>query len=193
MKQPLPLPCPLILASQSPRRKEIVQGAGFSFTQVIKPVVEEFPSNIPVTEVALHIAQNKMSVFMDECELNLVLTADTVVILEGEILGKPVNELDAISMLTRLSGKAHTVITGYCLRFKDHVEEAAVESIVHFRDMTPDEMKYYVKNYKPMDKAGSYGIQDWLGLTVVRAIEGSYYNVMGLPMYEVYQSMKKFC
>jgi len=171
---------------------EILKNAGFDFIQKVKPCDETFPETLLCKDIALYLAEKKMSSFKTECADHIIITADTIVILDDHILGKPNNHQEAYEMLSVLSGRTHEVITGVCIQQAHTIEKLSVSSKVEFRTMKKEEMDYYIEVFKPFDKAGSYGIQDWLGLTVVKNIEGSYYNVMGLPMYEVYQALRTF-
>lgn len=179
----------LILASSSPRRQYLMREAGFSFT-VEKPDVEEtFPPEMPVDQVAKYLAAKKAEFFRPTITDQLVVTADTVVIINNYILNKPQDRLEAIEMLTVLSGKTHRVITGVCILSAE--KEISFDDItdVTFKTLTRAEIEFYVDHYKPYDKAGAYGAQDWIGLVAIEKINGSYFNVMGLPIHKVYQHL----
>lgn len=177
-----------VLGSGSPRRKELLAGIGVSFTIRTKDTDEVYPAELPVEKVPEYLAQLKAKALLpDLAQDEKVICADTVVILNGEIIGKPVDREDAIAMLTRLSGQTHTVITGIFVG--DHVQQisASDTTLVTFGQLTQEEISSYVDNYRPFDKAGSYGVQEWLGYVAVERLEGSYTNVMGLPTHVVYR------
>lgn len=183
----------LILASKSPRRKQLMEQLGYEFTQLTKDIDESFPDNIPANEVAEYLSRKKAEAFKNKLGNNdLVITSDTIVIHESKILGKPKNEKEAQSMLQKLSGKTHEVVTGVCLQSKTKIESFSVITIVEFDTLKNEEIDYYIKNYQPFDKAGSYGIQEWVGLIGVKNIIGSFYNVMGFPTKEVYEAIEGF-
>lgn len=180
---------PLIVASSSPRRQYLMKEAGFTFT-VEKPDVDElFPQDLPVDQVAKYLAEKKAEYFRLTMKNEVVLTADTVVILENKILNKPLDRKEAIDMLTVLSGHTHKVMTGVCILSKE--KEISFDDIteVTFQQLTREEIEFYVDHYKPYDKAGSYGAQDWIGMVAIQKIVGSYFNVMGLPIHKVYQHL----
>ncbi len=180
---------PLILASSSPRRQYLMKEAGFTFT-VEKPDVEEtFPSEMPVDQVAKYLAAKKAEYFRPDIHDEIIVTADTVVILGNKILNKPQDRADAINMLTMLSGKTHLVVTGVCIVSKEKEESFDDTTEVTFKTLSKQEIEYYVDNYKPFDKAGAYGAQDWIGLVAIEKIVGSYFNVMGLPIHKVHQHL----
>jgi septum formation protein len=180
---------PLILASSSPRRQYLMKEAGFTFT-VEKPDVEEsFPSEMPVEQVAKYLAEKKAEYFRPEVKEEIIVTADTVVILEGQILNKPQDRNEAIAMLTSLAGKTHLVMTGVSIVSKEKEESFDDTTEVTFVNLSPEQIEYYVDNYKPYDKAGAYGAQDWIGMVAIEKIKGSYFNVMGLPIHKVYQHL----
>jgi septum formation protein len=179
----------IILASSSPRRQYLMKEAGFDFV-VRKPEVEEtFPADMPVRKVAVFLAKKKAEFFRPELTNEIVLTADTVVILGNKILNKPENRDDAMRMLRHLSGKTHTVITGVCLLSLEKTRSFQDETDVTFKELSQEEIEFYVDHYKPYDKAGAYGAQDWIGMVGVHSIKGSYFNVMGLPIHRVYEEM----
>ena len=181
----------IVLSSNSPRRKELLGELGIDFeVRVIEGIDETYPKELSVEEVPQYIAREKARVYIvgkDE----VLLTADTVVVLGNEIMGKPHDEADAMRMLRQLSGKTHQVITGVCLTTNDNQVTFADVTDVSFADLTDDEIKYYVDNFRPLDKAGAYGIQEWIGLAGVTGIKGSYFNVVGLPVHRVYAHLKK--
>ena len=181
----------IVLSSNSPRRKELLGELGIDFeVRVIEGIDETYPIELSVEEVPQYIAREKARVYIvgkDE----VLLTADTVVVLGNEIMGKPHDEADAMRMLRQLSGKTHQVITGVCLKTSDKQVTFSDITDVSFADLTDEEIKYYVDNFRPLDKAGAYGIQEWIGLAGVTGIKGSYFNVVGLPVHRVYAELKK--
>ena len=183
----------LILASNSPRRKELLAGLGVPFeVRVLQDIDEHYPENLPVNEVARYIAKEKADAYRrivapDE----LIITADTVVIVGDEILGKPIDEADAVRMLKLLSGRTHQVTTGVCLLTAEKERCFDVTTDVTFKALTDEEIHYYVDRYRPFDKAGAYGIQEWIGYIGVTGLNGSYYIVMGLPVQRIYQELTK--
>ena len=182
----------IILASNSPRRKELLSRLGVPFeVRVLKDIDESYPKATPVSEVAQYIAGKKADVYrlvMGDDEL--IITADTVVIVGNEILGKPADADDAARMLRALSGRTHQVTTGVCMVAKDQDRRFSVTTDVTFKQLTDEEISYYIQTYKPYDKAGAYGIQEWIGCIGVTGLSGSYYNVMGLPIQRIYQVLK---
>lgn len=184
----------IILSSNSPRRKELLAGLDLDFEiHVIDGVDESYPTNIPSMEIAEYIAVKKARAYKEELhDNNLVITADTVVILDNEILGKPKNLDDAYTMLGKLSGHTHKVVTGVCLTSIDKQTHFSVVTDVTFKILSNDEITYYVNHYRPLDKAGAYGIQEWIGYIGVTSINGSYFNVMGLPVQRIYEELNKF-
>lgn len=184
---------PLILASKSPRRSQLLQEAGIAFTVKTFDVDETYPEDLPTDEVAPFLAEKKAMAALDLInDTEIVLTADSVVILDGIIYGKPENRADARRILKALSGRTHTVITGVCLLAKDHRETFSGISKVCVEELSEEEIDFYIEKYAPMDKAGAYGVQEWLGLCKISAIEGTYSNIMGLPVNLVYESLKRF-
>lgn len=184
----------IVLASKSPRRQELLRGMGVTFTIITKETSETFPPEMPLEEVPKHLSLQKSLAFTDD-ELPadyLLITADTVVISEGEILGKPKDTADAVRMLEQLSGKVHHVVTGVTVRSRDRRESFAVRSEVTFAPLEREEIDYYITHCQPFDKAGAYGIQEWIGYVGISGLEGSFYNVMGLPTRRLYQVLKGF-
>ncbi len=181
----------IILASNSPRRKELLSGIDVDYTiKTLRDVDESYPDSMPKEEIAEFVARRKASVYLPELKENeLLITADTVVLLDNTILGKPANKADAKRMLQILSGKTHQVITGVCMATRKNEVSFSDTTFVTFGKLTDAEIDYYVKKYLPVDKAGAYGIQEWIGYAVVECIEGSYFNVMGLPIYKVYRAL----
>lgn len=184
----------LILASASPRRRQLLADCGIQFTLAEKFECDEtFPATMPCCEVAQHISALKSNAYPNPLsEKDILLTADTVVIAENKILGKPADRAEAVEMLTLLSGRKHTVITGVTIRTATHTHSFSVESSVYFRALTSEEMDYYIDTYKPFDKAGAYGIQEWIGYVAIEGIEGSFFNVMGLPVQHLYVELDLF-
>ena len=184
----------IVLASKSPRRQELLKGIGVDFTILTKEVDESYSSRLPLIDVAPFLSLKKAKAFEDAelPEDYLVITADTVVIVENEILGKPKDRDDAVRMLNLLSGKAHKVVTGVTVHTKDKTKTFSVTSKVEFEQLEPQEIDYYVDELKPYDKAGAYGVQEWIGYIGVCNVEGSYYNVMGLPTQKLYKVLKSF-
>lgn len=184
----------LILASASPRRRQLLADCGIQFTLAEKFECDEtFPATMPCCEVAQHISALKSNAYPNPLsEKEILLTADTVVIAENKILGKPANRAEAVEMLTLLSGRKHRVITGVTIRTATHTHSFSVESSVYFRALTSEEMDYYIDTYKPFDKAGAYGIQEWIGYVAIEGIEGSFFNVMGLPVQRLYVELDLF-
>ncbi len=184
----------IVLASKSPRRQELLKGIGVDFTILTKEVDESYPSRLPLIDVAPFLSLKKAKAFEDSelPEDYLVITADTVVIVGNEILGKPKDRDDAVRMLDLLSGKAHKVVTGVTVHTKDKTKTFSVTSKVEFEQLEPREIDYYVDELKPYDKAGAYGVQEWIGYIGVCNVEGSYYNVMGLPTQKLYKVLKNF-
>jgi septum formation protein len=183
---------PLILASKSPRRQELMQFMGLDFKVLLKDVDESYPEHLLPAEIACYIAEKKAVAFIAERLESLVITADTIVAYDGEILGKPADAAEAKRMLSKLSGSTHQVYTGVSLAFKDQLQTFYDQTEVCFRTLTAAEIDYYIAKYKPFDKAGSYGIQDWLGFVAVEKITGSYTNVMGLPTEKLYTALSNF-
>ena len=190
----------VVLASNSPRRKELLSGLGVNFSVKTLPDVDEsFPDTLKGEEIPLFIARKKAdaykmlfsSVTSNEVEEPLlVITADTIVWIEDEVLGKPANATEARVMLSKLSGKKHQVITGVCLTTASWQKSFAAVSEVQFSSLTEEEVDYYIQNYCPYDKAGAYGVQEWIGFIGVESIQGSYFNVMGLPIQRLYRELK---
>jgi septum formation protein len=184
----------VILASGSPRRKELLRGMGINYVvELGQDVDETYPPELPPAEIPEFLAGLKSQAFPRELSNNeLLLTADTIVACKGQVLGKPVDAGDAARMLQILSGSRHEVFTGICLRTRDREKRFTVCSAVTFRQLSPDEITYYVDTYKPFDKAGSYGVQEWIGYIGIAHIEGSYFNVMGLPTQRLYVELSAF-
>lgn len=184
----------VILASASPRRKELLGGLEIPFTiGKVSDYDETYPKGLTVNKVPQYIANQKSLHFSKPIKDNeIVITADTIVILNGKKIGKPKDRTDAIKMLRKLSAHKHTVVTGVCIRDCKHQKSFSATSDVWFGEMTDDEINWYVDNYKPYDKAGSYGVQEWIGYIGILKINGSFYNVMGLPIQRLYRELLKF-
>jgi len=183
----------LILASGSPRRQQLMRAAGFTFEVKLKHTEEIWPEDLETNRIPEYLAGLKADAFKDELNPGeLLITADTIVCLETKVLGKPKDREDAICMLHQLSGRKHTVITGVCLTTSERRKSFSAFTDVYFKDLTEEEICCYVDNCKPFDKAGSYGIQEWIGYIGIRRIEGSFYNVMGLPVQQLYEALKNF-
>ena len=183
---------PLVLASGSPRRKQLMTDAGFRFTIETRPTDEVFPAEMPANEVAEYLARQKAAEFVADLGNRLVLCADTVVILDDQILNKPRDAADAHRMIRSLSGRSHRVRTGVCLLSPAGMESFTDEATVFFVSLTDSEIEYYIRECAPFDKAGAYGAQDFIGLVGIERLEGSFYTVMGLPTHRVYQALTKF-
>lgn len=183
----------IFLASNSPRRKELLSGLGIPFeVRVNGDIDESYPSDLPPEAIPLHISRKKAAAYLQTMSADeLIITADTVVVASGEILGKPVDASDAHRMLRLLSGTTHQVITGVCLTTTDHQVAFSVTTDVTFKDLSDEEIHYYIDHYRPYDKAGAYGIQEWIGYVGVTGLHGSYFNVMGLPIQRIYEELRK--
>jgi septum formation protein len=182
----------IILASQSPRRKQLLQWAEVPFEVIIKETDETYPLHLTPTEVAIHIAKNKGSVIkLLQGDSVPILSADTIVVLNKKIIGKPTDREDAIKILSSLSGEKHFVITGVCILFKNKEIVFADITEVEFYDLSMEQIIFYVDNYKPYDKAGAYAIQEWIGVIGIKSINGDFYNVMGLPVSRVVKELNK--
>jgi septum formation protein len=184
----------IILASNSPRRKELLSGIDVDYeVHTLSDIDESYPDDLPKEEVAEFLSRQKANAYLESLEENaLLITADTLVVLHGKILGKPLNKEDAKNMLHELSGQTHLVITGVCLTSKQKQVSFSDKTYVTFGDLTDQEIEYYVEKYNPLDKAGAYGVQEWIGYVGVEKIEGSYFNVMGLPIFKLYRELKQF-
>ena len=184
----------IILASNSPRRKELLSGLGIDFeVRVIPDIDESYPHDLPVEDVASFIASKKAEAYRNSmgCD-EIVITADTVVVAKGEVLGKPCDAGDARAMLRKISGCTHQVITGVCIVSAERKQSFSVKTEVEFKNLSDEEIDYYVSTYKPFDKAGAYGIQEWIGFIGVTRLSGSYFNVMGLPVQRIYGELCEF-
>lgn len=183
----------IILGSQSPRRQELLRGLNLDFEVKVMDVEESYPSEIIGVDIPMFLAEKKARAFEEIMDENtMVITADTIVWHEGKVLGKPKDEDDAHKMLRTLSGKTHQVITGVCISTINKRKIFHVITEVSFSKLTDSEIDFYIENYKPYDKAGSYGVQEWIGFVGVEYISGSYYNVMGLPIQRLYNELKRW-
>lgn len=182
-----------ILASKSPRRQELIHALGIDFRVEIRDVEENFPSELYREEIPVFLAELKAKPFLGTLtENDLLITADTIVWLDGEVFGKPTNRKDAYNILRKLSGKEHQVISGVCLTGLHKQKSFFSVSNVSFRQLSDEEISYYIDEFKPYDKAGAYGIQEWIGYIGITHIEGSFYNVMGLPVQQLYSEILRF-
>ncbi|MCI6182422.1 MAG: Maf-like protein [Prevotella sp.] len=182
----------IILASNSPRRRELLAGLDVDYeVRVLKDIDETYPDSLPVADIPTYISREKAAAYTI-ADNELLLTADTVVVLGNEVMGKPVDDADAKRMLRELSGKTHQVITGVCLTTTKKQHSFSVTTDVTFKELSDDEIDYYVSNYHPLDKAGAYGIQEWIGYIGVTSLQGSYFNVMGLPVQRIYEALADF-
>lgn len=180
----------IILASQSPRRKQLLEWAEVPFEIIVQETDESYPSGLPVAEVAVHIAKNKALAIQQSNSISIpILAADTIVVLNNEIIGKPKDREDAINILTKLSGQKHSVITGVVILYHDKEITFADTTEVEFYNITREELSFYVDKYQPYDKAGAYAIQEWIGVVGIKSISGDFYNVMGLPVSKVVQAI----
>ena len=184
----------IILASRSPRRQQLLKELGLRFEVHPMDVDESYPSHLKHEKIALYLSELKANAFdfSDLCENCLVISADTIVWQNGMVLPKPKDYADAIRILEILSGNAHEVITGVCLRSKNKLKSFHSSTKVYFKKLTREEMDYYITNFKPYDKAGAYGIQEWIGYVGIEKIEGSYFNVVGLPVQKLYTELLDF-
>ena len=183
----------LILASASPRRQELIKGLDIPFETRVYEVEENYPSDLSNTDIPEYLARLKASVFENKMVNDeVVITSDTIVLFNDQLLVKPKNKEEAHEMLRKLSGEMHLVLTSVCVTSLSKQVCITDESKVYFKKIEEEEINYYVENYNPYDKAGGYGIQDWLGFIAIEKIEGSYYNIMGLPTHRLYEVLKQF-
>jgi len=182
----------IILASQSPRRKQLLEWAEVSFQIIVAGTEETFPKNLVPTEVALHIAMEKAKSVQKKAADKIIIAADTIVVLNHEIIGKPVDRNDAITILNKLSGAHHTVITGVVILQNEKTISFTDSTDVEFHSLSRHQIEFYVDNYKPYDKAGAYAIQEWIGVVGIKRIKGDFYNVMGLPISRVVRELQNF-
>ena len=182
----------IILASQSPRRKQLLEWAEVPFEVLVKETDESYPQGLTVDNIAIHIARNKALAVKASNEINIpILAADTIVVLQNEIIGKPKDREDAIAILSRLSGQLHRVITGVVILSGDKEIAFADTTEVVFHSLTKEQIEFYVDKYKPYDKAGAYAIQEWIGVVGIRSVNGDFYNVMGLPVSRVVRELER--
>ena len=184
----------IILASQSPRRKQLLEWAEVDFDIHVQPTDESYPAHLPMDEIAVHIARNKALCIQQAHQFSLpVLAADTIVVLGDEVIGKPKDRADAIAILTKLSGRQHAVITGVVILHGDKEIAFADITEVEFHPLTQAQIEFYVDKYQPYDKAGAYAIQEWIGVVGIKMVKGDFYNVMGLPVSRVVQALLQCC
>ena len=183
----------IILGSQSPRRRELMAGLDVPFTAINIHADESYPQDLQAGDIPMYISRVKARAYAEHlCEDDLLITADTIVWLDGQVLGKPQDEQEACCMLRRLSGKTHQVYTGVCMMTSNGVVENFVDKTdVTFKELTDEEITTYVQKYNPLDKAGAYGVQEWIGYVAVTRLQGSYFNVMGFPIDRVYDALKR--
>lgn len=184
----------IILASNSPRRKELLRGLDIAFDVRVQPdIAEDYPADTAPADVAAYISREKANAYKDTiAENELIITADTVVIVGNEILGKPHDDAEAKEMLHKISGRKHQVVTGVCFTTTEKQRCFSVSTDVTFKNLKEEEIDYYIETYSPLDKAGAYGIQEWIGYIGVTALEGSYFNVMGLPVQRIWEELNRF-
>lgn len=183
----------IILGSQSPRRKELFAGLNLPFRVEVREIAENFPAEMSAFEAPEFLAIQKAVPFKDDFKKNdLLITSDTIVLIDNQILGKPFDYKHAFEMLQLLSGRKHMVITGVCITTANKQVTFSDRTDVFFKSLSPDEIDYYLTHYQPYDKAGSYGVQEWIGYVAIEKIEGSYFNVMGLPIQRLYEELLKF-
>jgi septum formation protein len=183
----------IILASGSPRRKQLLELAEISFEIIVSDIEETFPAELSATQIAMHIAENKATAVLknlDNKDAQTIIAADTVVVLNNEILGKPLDRKDAIEILSKLSGKVHKVITGVCILSAEKKILFSEETEVEFHALSNTQIEFYIDHYKPYDKAGAYAIQEWIGAIGIKSIKGDFYNVMGLPVSRVVEELR---
>ena len=183
----------IILASQSPRRRELLHLAEIDFDIIVADTDESYPTDLSFEEIAIHIAKNKaLAVIHQNTTDKIIVAADTIVVCDGEVIGKPTNEEDAVNIISKLSGNKHSVITGVYMVQKTREFFFADVTDVTFHSLTQTQIKYYVNKYKPFDKAGAYAIQEWIGAVGIKNINGDFYNVMGLPISRVVEALQQF-
>lgn len=183
----------VILASNSPRRKELLAGLGVAYeVRTLPDVDESYPETLQGADIPLYIAKEKADAYVAMMQPGeLMITADTIVWLDGKVLGKPRDREDALQMLRTMSGRTHEVFTGVCITTTDWQRSFTAQTEVRFATLSEEEITYYVDNFRPMDKAGAYGVQEWIGFIGVENISGSYYNIMGLPVQKLYRELLK--
>ena len=183
---------PIILASKSPRRQQLLRELGFEFIIRTKETDESYPASIAAMDVPEYLAKKKAMDLSDQLKNEILIASDTIVLFENKILGKPQNELEAFDMIKAMSGKTHQVITGVCLHSKNKTITFSDTTEVRFHELSDHEISYYIEHYRPFDKAGAYGIQEWIGMIGIEYIKGSYFNVMGLPTNKLYRELLSF-
>jgi septum formation protein len=181
---------PLILASKSPRRQQLLRDAGFEFTIQALPVKEDYPEDLEIQEIPVYLSEKKAKAVAPLVKDKIILSADTIVTIQSRILGKPDSEKEAQEMLRLLSGKTHIVYSGVCIAFNGQCHSFVDTTEVIFKELQRHEIEYYVQHYAPLDKAGAYGIQEWIGLIGIEKINGSYFNVVGLPVAKLYNTLQ---
>ena len=183
----------VILASNSPRRKELLAGLGVDYeVRTLPDVDESYPESLQGADIPLYIAKEKADAYVAMMQPGeLMITADTIVWLDGQVLGKPIDREDALRMLRTMSGRSHEVFTGVCITTTEWQRSFTAQTKVRFATLSEDEIAYYVDKFQPMDKAGAYGVQEWIGFIGVENISGSYYNIMGLPVQKLYRELLK--
>lgn len=181
----------IILVSKSPRRQELLQKLGYEFTVQVKESDESYPEVFTAEQAVCHIAKNKAQAFVDESRQHIIISADTIVVLDDQILGKPKDRTVAIETLQALSGRSHRVLTACCILYMEKFNVFYETTTVQFKTLNDKEIYHYVDHYKPFDKAGSYGIQEWIGMIGITKIEGSYTNVVGLPTARLHNELQK--
>lgn len=182
----------MVLASASPRRRQLLSDLGFEFTVEVRPTAENFADTLAAEDVPAFLAKQKAAEFVHDIGNRLILCADTIVEIDGQILNKPANAAEAKAMIQKLSGQPHRVITGFCLASAEGVFDHTDIATVYFKQLSDSEIDYYIEHYKPFDKAGAYGIQEWIGMMGIERIEGSFYTIMGLPVHQVYEALKQY-
>jgi len=194
MKQEILRHYNLLLGSKSPRRQDLLRALGLNYQLVEIDIEETYPSHLQGADIARYLCELKADAFDTALLVNdsILITADTIVWLDGNYIGKPAGKQEAIAMLKQLSGKQHSVFSGICLKSATKKVVFHAHTLVNFRELTQDEIEYYVTHHKPYDKAGSYGIQDWIGYIGITGIEGCYYNVMGFPVQKFYSELENF-
>ena len=187
----------IVLASQSPRRKQLLEWAEIDFDILVKETDESYPPHLAVPDIPVHIARNKAIAVLESDTYkryeggNIIVAADTIVVLDNTIIGKPADEDEAVKTLCRLSGRTHTVITGVVIKSEGAEVAFSEATSVTFHELSAEQIRYYVEHYKPLDKAGGYAIQEWIGVTGIKKIDGDFYNVMGLPVSRVVKELHK--
>jgi septum formation protein len=183
----------IILASKSPRRQELLKGLGLNFEVRTKDIEETYSADLRAEDVPVFLSEKKANEFLHELKSGeIIITSDTIVIHQGKILEKPKSKEEAHEMLRRLADSEHVVVTGVCIQSLEKKVVFSDLTLVEFSALTDEEIDFYIENYKPFDKAGSYGAQDWIGFVAIKKLTGSYFNVMGLPVHRVYSELKKF-